>query len=81
MSVCVFGSVLMDRQMGQFRRTVDEGFTLQLALSPPLCSKHTFKDTKKVVWHCVYVCVCTCVCGWLLVWQLPWHQVGRSNST
>lgn len=61
----VFVCVLMDRQMGQSRRTVDEGFKLQLALSPPLCSKHTLTDTKGVDWHClcVFVRVVGCWCG------------------
>ena len=64
--VCVFVCVLMDRQMGQSRRTVDEGFTVQLALSPSLCRRHTGRDTKKkkkkVDWH-LFGCVCVCVGG------------------
>ena len=44
---CVYASVyvcvLMDRQMGQPRGTVEKGFILQLPLSLPLHSKHTQK--------------------------------------
>lgn len=78
--VCVFVCVLMDRQMGQSRRTVDEGFTVQLALSPSLCRRHTGRDTKKGR-LALFGCVCVCVCSGRLAWQLPWHQVGSSHST
>lgn len=65
--------------MGQSRGTVDEGFTLQLPLSLPLCSKHTLVPQKKKK-SLLALFVCMSAEG-LFVQQLPWHQVGLSEST
>lgn len=70
----------MSGQMGQSRGTVDEGFTLQLPLSLPLCSKHTLvppQKRKKKSLLALFVCMSA---EGLFVQQLPWHQVGLSES-
>lgn len=60
MYALVCGCVLMDRQMGRSRGTVDEGFTLQLALSAPLCcNTHTQGWQKRSAGT-----ECVCQCAW-----------------
>lgn len=52
----VFLCVFIGRQMGSSTRTVDQGFTLQLVLSPP----QTYTQTQKRstgIGVCMHVCV------------------------